>query len=276
MSIYGEYKIDCHTYLLEPTRFPLSDNAAYTPVAQEVGTATQLQHVFNAYGVRHALVITPPSVYGSDNRCLLDALSLGFGRWKGIAMVGSRTSTRELKRLKDAGVVGVLIDMASNGISAGLNAEELFNQLADLDMVAQLHIEKEQLSELMPLIERTQTRLIIDHCGKPEVAAGVGQPGFQALLSLAGRGRVYIKFSGLSHFSAESYPYVDTHPYVQALLETFGPEACLWGSDWPFLNSPERVDYGLLLKLIENLIPSPGARRQVLWDTPRTLFGFKW
>jgi predicted TIM-barrel fold metal-dependent hydrolase len=87
---------------------------------------------------------------------------------------------------------------------------------------------------------------------------------------------VYVKLSGLSHFSAESYPYVDAHPYVQALLETFGPKGCLWGSDWPFLQAPERVDYGLLLKLIENLIPSPGARRQVLWETPRRLFGFKW
>ncbi|MGS0942537.1 amidohydrolase family protein [Pseudomonas luteola] len=276
MSIYGEYKIDCHTHLLEPARFPIADNAVYTPVAQEVGTSTQLQHVFNAYGVRHAVVVTPPAIYGENNRCLLDGLALGFGRWKGIAVVGPRTSTRELKRLKEAGVAGVLLDVVTNGVSACLKAEELFNQLAELEMLAQLHVEKAQLSELMPLIERTRTRLIIDHCGRPDVAAGIAQPGFQSLLALAGTERVYVKLSGLSQFSAEAYPYVDTHSYVQALLETFGPEACLWGSDWPFLNSPERIDYGLLLKLIENLIPSPGARRQVLWDTPRRLFGFKW
>jgi hypothetical protein len=58
------------------------------------------------------------------------------------------------------------------------------------------------------------------------------------------------------------------------LLDAYGPEHCVWGSDWPFLRAPERIDYGTLLTLLEHLIPDPGARRAVLWETPRRLFGF--
>jgi predicted TIM-barrel fold metal-dependent hydrolase len=58
---------------------------------------------------------------------------------------------------------------------------------------------------------------------------------------------------------------------VQALLEAFTPDRCMWGSDWPFLRAPERIDYGLVLVLVERLIPDPGDRRKVLWDTPMRL-----
>jgi predicted TIM-barrel fold metal-dependent hydrolase len=61
---------------------------------------------------------------------------------------------------------------------------------------------------------------------------------------------------------------------VHALLEAFTPDRCMWGSDWPFLRAPERIDYGLVLVLVERLIPDPGDRRKVLWDTPMRLFGF--
>jgi predicted TIM-barrel fold metal-dependent hydrolase len=36
----------------------------------------------------------------------------------------------------------------------------------------------------------------------------------------------------------------------------------------------ERVDYGPVLKFVETWLPDATARRKVLWDTPRRLFGF--
>ena len=71
-----------------------------------------------------------------------------------------------------------------------------------------------------------------------------------------------------------SYPWEDSWPFVRALLEAFTPDRCLWGSDRPFLRTPERIDYGLVLSHLERLIPDPGARRKVLWDMPMRLLGF--
>ncbi|MGA0582409.1 MAG: amidohydrolase family protein [Castellaniella sp.] len=119
-----------------------------------------------------------------------------------------------------------------------------------------------------------RTRLLVDHSGRPDTAAGLNQPGFQALLRLADTGRALVKLSGMSKFSTMAYPFADTRPYQQALLDAFGPEGCLWASDWPFLKAPERLDYGPLLLLAQDLMPDAQARRQVMWDTPRRLFGF--
>jgi predicted TIM-barrel fold metal-dependent hydrolase len=58
------------------------------------------------------------------------------------------------------------------------------------------------------------------------------------------------------------------------LIEAFTPERCLWGSDWPFLQAPERIDYGTILALFEHLVPHPADRRMILWETPFRLFGF--
>jgi predicted TIM-barrel fold metal-dependent hydrolase len=58
------------------------------------------------------------------------------------------------------------------------------------------------------------------------------------------------------------------------LIDAFTLDACMWGSNWPFLRAPERVDYGPLLKLVEDLLPDASDRRRLWWDTPRNLFGF--
>ena len=83
-----------------------------------------------------------------------------------------------------------------------------------------------------------------------------------------------MKLSGYEKFSREPYPYTDVRRYVRALIEAFTLDACVWASDWPFLKASKRVDYGPLLKLVENLIPGEHDRRRLLWQTPQKLFGF--
>ena len=91
---------------------------------------------------------------------------------------------------------------------------------------------------------------------------------------MAGNGRTAVKLSSLVKLSTQPHPHADAWPFVRALLEAFTPQALVWASDWPFLRAPARTDYGPLLKLIEALLPDEAARRAVLWETPRRLFGF--
>ena len=74
--------------------------------------------------------------------------------------------------------------------------------------------------------------------------------------------------------SQQPYPHPDLLPFVRVLVDEFGPDQCVWGSDWPFLRMPERVDYGPLLDLLAAQIPDAEARRRILWDTPAREFGF--
>jgi predicted TIM-barrel fold metal-dependent hydrolase len=274
MSVFDEPKVDAHCHVLDPARFPYAADVAYRPAGQEIGTLVQYQSVMDAYGVRHALLVGPNSGYGTDNRCLLDAIARGQGRFKGIAVVPNDASRSELERLKAAGVVGVAFNATVHGVDHYAATAGLLRMLADLDLFIQVQVEHDQLVPLAPMLEQSGARILIDHCGRPTPGAGLEQPGFQALLALARTGRAAVKLSGYQKFSAEPPPYGDAQPFVHALIDAFTLDACMWASDWPFLKATERLDVGPLLRAVERLLPDPADRRRLLWDTPCRLFGF--
>ena len=80
-------KIDCHVHVFDPARFPYAPDTYYAPAGQELGTPARLAGVLDAHGVEHAVLVGPNSGYGEDNRCLLDALASGAGRYRGMALV---------------------------------------------------------------------------------------------------------------------------------------------------------------------------------------------
>jgi predicted TIM-barrel fold metal-dependent hydrolase len=274
MSIFDEPKIDCHNHVFDPARFEFSPKAAYLPAGAEIGTRSQLSALFAAYGVQQALVVQPNSGYADDNRCLIDVLARAEGRFRGMAVVANDVSRRELERLRALRIIGVTVNAALLGTEYYASAARLLADLGDLGMFVDLQVQADQLVDMLPLLDRTDARVVVDHCGRPRPGAGLDQPGFTALLRLAATGRVFVKISGYAKFSAQPYPYRDAWPYVHSLIQAFGTGQCVWGSDWPFLRAPERIDYGPLLKLIEHLVPDPADRSELLWHTPNRLFGF--
>jgi predicted TIM-barrel fold metal-dependent hydrolase len=233
-----------------------------------------MEHVFAAYGIQRALVVGPNSGYEDDNRCLLDAIGGAAGRWKGIAVVPHDIPMTELERLRARGIVGVAFNATVHGTDHYRDATELLARLAALDMCVSLQVERDQLVALAPMLERSGVRVLVDHCGRPSPAAGVGQAGFRELLRLAGTDRVYVKLSGYLKWAGGPYPYDVARPYVDALLDAFTPRRCLWASDWPFLRAAMRIDIGPLLVLFERLVPRSEDRRHIQWETPRRLLGF--
>jgi predicted TIM-barrel fold metal-dependent hydrolase len=274
VSLFDEARIDCHNHLLDPAHFSYHPDAWYHPVENEQGTAEQLSALFDAYGAKHATLVGPNSGYDTDNRCLLDALARSGGRYKGVAVVANDISRRRLEDLQTQGIIGTTLQAALLGVDHFADTGPLLRNLAALGMFADVQVQGDQLVQLAPLLEPSRVRVLIDHCGRPDPAAGLDQPGFRTLLDLAATGRYYIKISGLVKCSAQRYPWEDSWPYVQALLVAFTPERCLWGSDWPFLKAPERIDYGTIVSLFEHLVPDAADRRAILWDTPARLFDF--
>jgi predicted TIM-barrel fold metal-dependent hydrolase len=266
--------IDCHVHVFDPSRFPYAPDAYYLPTGPETGTVEQLRATLDVHGVRHALLVGPNSGYGEDNRCLLDAVSGSGGRFRGVAVVPNRATTSELSALRDGGVLGVTLNAALLGVEHHAEAGGLLSSLADLDMVADVQVVGDQLPVLVPLLVHSGVRILVDHCGRPDPVDGLDAPGFRELLGLGRGGRAVVKLSGLVKFSRRPSPHEDTWPFVRALVDAFGPDRCVWASDWPFLRAPVRIDYGPLLALFEELVPDRAARCQILWDTPRREFGF--
>ena len=266
--------VDCHVHVFDPQRFPYRPDTFYAPDGQELGTPARLRTVLDAHGVEHALLVGPNSGYGEDNRCLLDTLAAGDGRYRGMAVVENSASRAELAELRAAGVVGVTINAALLGVGYYADAGGLLADLAALDMIADLQVVGDQLVELAPLLRRSGARVHVDHCGRPDPGAGLDAVGFRELLRWGEAGRAVVKLSGCAKVSGEPYPHRDLLPHVPALVDAFGPDRCVWGSDWPFLRMPERVDYGPLLTLLAEQVPDADARRRILWDTPAREYGF--
>ncbi|MBR0969866.1 MULTISPECIES: amidohydrolase family protein [Bradyrhizobium] len=274
MTLPASPKIDCHIHAIDPVRFPYSDDTPYRPSGQEIAPAAQLIRVFDAFDVRHALVVATNTGYGSDSRILLDTLKQGGGRFRGVAVVENDVGIEELERLKAAGVVGVAFNVPFHGADHYRHTAPLLAKLASLGLFLQVQVEQDQLLALLPLIEASSVRLVIDHCGRPSVAQGLNGKAFQALLAIGRERDAHVKLSGTYKFSQQPHPYADTWPFIAALVEAFTLDRCVWGSDYPFLRAAERLDYGPLLALLTKLFPDASDQHRLLWRTPARLLGF--
>ncbi len=274
MSIWDERKIDCHHHVIDPTRFPYQPDTAYRPVGQEIAPAELLFEAFRVYGVQHGLIVGTNSGYGTDNSCMLNAIARSEGRLKGIAVVANDIDLDALAALQAKGVVGVAFNPSAWGLPHYRDAAPLVGRLAELGMFLQLQTEQDQMVGLMEIIGSSKVRLLIDHCGRPEMARGVNQPGFQTVLSLGRECRAWVKISGYVKFSTTPFPHPDVAPYLAALVEAFTLDRCLWGSDWPYLKAAEHSDFGMNLALIADWFKDPRDRARLLWETPQRLFGF--
>jgi predicted TIM-barrel fold metal-dependent hydrolase len=228
----------------------------------------------DAYGIRQALIVGPNSGYGEDNRCLLDTIAHSDGRFKGIAVVPNNTSRERLAELKAQGVAGIAFNPALLGLDYYADAAPLMRRLAELDMVVQVQVHQDQMVRIAPMMLDSGAQILVDHCGRPDPARGLQQAGFQAVLDLARSGRATVKLSGLQKLTSEGWPFDSARPYVEALIEGYSLDHCVWASDWPFLKATERVDVGPLLRWFEKLLPDVTDRRRLFWDTPRRVLQF--
>lgn len=274
MSVFDEPKIDTHCHLFDPVRYPYRPDTPYRPAGQEVATLDQMEAVFAAYNVGRALLVQPNSGYDMDLRCMLDAIAASDGRFKGVAGVPLDISSSDLLDLKARGIVGVAFNAAFHGVDYYVaGAPGLLPKLAANGLFLQLQWEKDQFLGLWPAMRDFPGTIVLDHCGRPEIAEGLGGATFQAVLDAGRRPDTYVKLSGYAKFTRERWPHRDVWPFVQALAGAFGPDRCLWASDWPFIRAAERMDYGPLLRLVELLFPDPETRHRMLWANAARLLG---
>ena len=267
--------VDSHAHVFDPVRFPLRDTGGHMPAPNECGTPAQFLNVLDAHGITHGLLVNPQAGYATDNACMLDAIAGSNGRLKGIALIGHDVAERELLRLKDGGVVGARFNLLFSHATSIRGAEgvRLLGRVRDLGWFAQIYFRGDELLDALPVLTQSKVPIVADHLGAPDTARPVSQPGFQALLAL-GREGAAVKLSGAFRSSKRSWPHEDLDPFVAALLDAFTPDRCVWGSDWPFVRVPQRIDYGPQLAMLERWIPDAHARGTVLRDTPARLFGF--
>ena len=76
-------------------------------------------------------------------------------------------------------------------------------------------------------------RLVIDHLAKPPVREGMMEPWKKEIEAVAGHPNVYCKISGMVTEAVKSWKKEDIIPYIDVVVEAFGIDRIMYGSDWP-------------------------------------------
>lgn len=275
---------DSHIHIIGPSdRYPMEPDRIYTPPEASVSDLLALR---GRIGVSRNVVIQP-SFYGTDNRCLLDSLDKLGDTARGIAVLPPDISTEELKDMDRRGIRGVRANLETNGsrdlLSASGALKTFASRIAPLGWHLQIYAALNVIAGLADEISAMPVPVVIDHFGMPEAAKGVGQPGFDTLLSLVRSGRVYVKLSAPYRISKREPDYADVEPFARALIEA-GPKRMLWATDWPHtakaaaratdISPFRKVDDVGLVNLLSKWCPDAGVRKTILVDTPASLYRF--
>lgn len=263
---------DCHAHVFGPQeRFPYVANAAY--IAPDALTADYVGMLKNNGCDRGVLV--QPSVCGTDNRCMVDALRSGLHELRGIAVVEADISDRELEELHAAGVRGVRINLASDTEGLTLaDGERLAPRLKSLGWHLQFYLDLPKMPEAAEKLAKLKITIVIDHFARCPAADGVTSPAFQALQRLVSRDNVWAKIMGPYFVSMNAPLYPDVTPMARALVAA-APERIVWGTDWPHPGARALMpEDALLADLLAEWVPDERQRHRVLVENPARLYGF--
>ncbi|MEO8156352.1 MAG: amidohydrolase family protein [Betaproteobacteria bacterium] len=108
--------------------------------------------------------------------------------------------------------------------------------LIELDLSFDLLVRPPHLKAALALLgQHPDLRAIVDHGGKPDIAHGTWQPWADDIRRIARETAAYCKLSGLVTEARPGWKVDDLRRYAEHLLECFGAQRLLWGSDWPVM-----------------------------------------
>ncbi|MGR6806026.1 amidohydrolase family protein [Sphaerotilus natans] len=218
---------DAHVHVFDASSPVRSGH--YAPLERPL---TQIEATAQTQGVRH-LVLVQPSVYGSDNALLLQALAVEPGRHRGVVVLGDEVSDAELDAMHTAGVRGARMNLVSP-VGESTDPARRFAMLAPGLVRRGWHLQWYTPAAQLPLIAALHRdsglTCVLDHLGGLGAHIADDHPAWSAVTALAEQG-AWLKLSGWYRLEAPA-PYHALVPRIRRLAALFG-ERMVWGSDWP-------------------------------------------
>ena len=295
MSIEALHRrvIDTHVHV-----WPLDDAPGHRPAAnakirppQAAAPVEWLLEDMDEYGIQHC-VLVQSSAFGWDNTYMVECLEQSPGRFRAIGLVDpeSPQNARDLERWMARGLSGfrfhpLYYDRTDEGprtkdgrtgawwIDAHEN-DALWAAAEARGAIMQFHMWPRHAPALARMIERhPNVRVIVDHIGKPDVTEAPPYPSFEPVLRLAAYPNAWAKIGDYQIASKQAFPWRDTWPFVRLLADRFGAARMVWGTGYP--RTARLVPLAQALEYVEQELPlSDEERQQILWETPKRLFGF--
>jgi len=232
---------NAHMFSSDTARYSFHPRAAYVPDAARLSAdplADYLAHM-DAEGIDRA-VLVHPEPYGDDHRLVLDCLQREPERFVDTSLFypNDPEAPQKLTDLvrHEPKIVGTRFH-AHRGKEVYLNSfadagvRALWETAGELGLIIELHIGPNYAAQAAELVrDYPEYPVLIDHLAEPHLGNAVE---FADVLALAQFDNVYMKLSGLNHFSQDAPLYEDAMPFTRWAIEAFGPDRMVWGSGTP-------------------------------------------
>ena len=133
------------------------------------------------------------------------------------------------------GIRHVIQGEADPDFILGIDFNRGINLLKKENLVYDILVLESQLPNTIKFVDLHPDQVfVLDHIAKPRISRNEISPWRERISELAKRENVHCKLSGMVT-EADFQDWTDTqlHPYFEVVLEAFGPERLLFGSDWP-------------------------------------------
>ncbi|MER3405441.1 MAG: hypothetical protein C4289_10040 [Chloroflexota bacterium] len=270
--------IDTHAHIYSP------DEQAYPPRADPLrpppgtGSPEHLRREMQAAGVDRAMLIQTTTFYGWDNRFLRDTAEAARDWAVGVCTLNPDDphSPDVLYALVHRSNVRALRTYASGpgGAYDHPGNRRLFDAAGRLGIVINALLSLRAADELAQMLRAyPDLPVVLDHClalrAGPEL-----KPTVAKVVALAQFPNLYAKLTFLPTGSVEGYPFRDMHDACRRIIDAYGPERCIWGSDFPTELWCPKVTYSGHLQLFrEALGLSPEEQAAILGKTAAQLYG---
>ena len=226
------------------------------------------------------MVIVQPSFYGTDNRCLLDAMAESDLDCRATVFLDPATPPQELAVMHERGVRGLRLDLfkalrdgtVDDDIEAYVRKSAA--KVADLGWHIELYAPGTAIRLLTPVLADLPVPVSINHLGFFELADESGNESAALLIDALSSGRVWIKLTGsyrLDHDQASLFPAVDD---LARKMIAAAPDRMLWGTDWPHLPTCGR-DTGAVVGRLADWCPDAETRNRILVDNAARFYDFQ-
>lgn len=268
---------DSHMHVTSPD-YPLDSSAQYTPKSHSLSDAITFE---KSQGVAN-IVLVQPSIYGTDNSCMLDALQeLGTQRARAVVVFDpAHIDKATLEQWHKMGVRGARVNLVSVGQQiSDTELQKILTAHADVirpyNWVLNLHVPMTAAAALESIIPTLGVNVVLDHFCQPALPAAKLQrthpytltrdpyaiEGFRSLVNLLVQGNTYVKLSAPYRISKEE-GQVDLDPIGRELVKV-ALQRCIWASDWPHTRF-DGVEAGPFVKKVIGWCEEMGGGRDAV------------
>jgi L-fuconolactonase len=263
--------VDTHTHAWGPDTDDLPWETAVLP-PEWLGPYRDedLLEDMNRAGIEESVIVTTP-LYGrgpNANEYTLRSIEAHPDRFYGVGLMdffdddpdAVRKRFREIVDYSQMLGVRMHATMAYEAIPTDVNRttdwildeqlEPIWDEAANRDVSIFIFPKAQQLSMIERLADvHPDVTLVIDHMAWPDETTAPDEAPWADFEALAEHGNVYVKVSSLPRSAEHDWPYSDLHPYVRNLIDWFGADRLMLGSDYPWMN--RWADYEKCLSWIE-------------------------